>query len=267
MVVYIEYAFAENFLIDGALLFLALRAAKAKVRAYKLLLSAALGASFALVYPLIRLPTALSVILKISVGCLLCLLVVPPKYEKPRSARGFVLLWFFALSFAFAGGVFALYAIFDADGQAYTLQRIPATLVLLSLFFFISFSVAFIRKANEKRSIHKWIYPCILRFGERKRSLLGFLDSGNLAKRHDIPVCFVSPDIIYDVFTYQGRGQVCDEITVCTVGGQKTLPLYKGEIAVQTKEKTLTKEVYFAPSTNMICKEYSMLLPSNILEE
>ena len=60
MVVYIEYVFLENFLYDGALLARSLFACKEKIRWGRLLVSAALGGVFALVYPLLELPNFLA---------------------------------------------------------------------------------------------------------------------------------------------------------------------------------------------------------------
>ena len=266
MVVYVEYAFAENFLIDGALLYLTLRAVKIKANMKRVLFSALLGGIFALIYPLLRLPDFLSALLKLSVGGLLCIVALP-KSVNIRSALPFTLLWFFALSFAFAGGLFALYAVGEEYGQSYLFQRIPATVVLLCLFVFTAFSIRVISKIHQKRRVQKWIYECVLHSSINEIAVSAFLDSGNLANRAGLPVCFLTPDLIYELFERKHTGQVCDEITISTISGQKTLPLYKGNIEVFTKEKTLCKEVYFAPSIHMISKEYSVLLPAEVLEE
>ena len=53
MEIYVEYAFLENFLFDYVLLRLAFYAAKIKVKKKKLVLSAACGGVFALLFPLL----------------------------------------------------------------------------------------------------------------------------------------------------------------------------------------------------------------------
>ena len=73
MELYIEYAFLENFLFDGALPCLALYASKIKIKWWKVCLSGTIGALFALLFPLLRLPDFLKIILKLTVGALLCL--------------------------------------------------------------------------------------------------------------------------------------------------------------------------------------------------
>ena len=87
MEVYVEYAFLENFLYDGVLLWLSLRASLTPVRVWKVAVSAAIGAIFALLYPLLTLPVFLLQMLKLAVGFLLCLLVMPGIKNKKDRGR------------------------------------------------------------------------------------------------------------------------------------------------------------------------------------
>ena len=91
-----------------------------------------------------------------------------------------------------------------------------------------------------------------------------------MAIKNDLPVCFVSPALMYDVFLEEilekGRGQVCDEMEIHTLGGVKKLPLYKGELEIKTENDVIKKQVYFASSKNMLSREYSLLLPSVIFQ-
>ena len=81
-------------------------------------------------------------------------------------------------------------------------------------------------------------------------------------------VCFLSPEIAFELFEEEilkQGGQVRDEIEIQTLGGEKKLPLFQGEIEI--KEKNVKKTVYFALSKNMLCREYKVLLFSRIFEE
>ena len=95
MTVYIEYAFLENFLLDGLLLFFAFRYSGCK-RTWRLPLSACLGGASALLYPLLRLPLFFLAAYKGLTGVLLPLVAM--KKEPPPKAWLCVLL-FFAFSF------------------------------------------------------------------------------------------------------------------------------------------------------------------------
>lgn len=114
MVVYVEYAFLENFLFDGALICLAFCASKAPLRRWRIVFAAACGGFFALLYPILTLPVWGGLTLKISVGFLLCLIAfgrVKTKKEWGRYALSCFL--FFFLTFAFGGGLVALQTAFS----------------------------------------------------------------------------------------------------------------------------------------------------------
>lgn len=254
MTVYIEYAFLENFILDFLLLRLSLYAAKEKPRLFKTLYSACLGALFAVVYPLLHLPSVLRTLLKFSSGacmCLLCFQRLKTKNDWGRYA--FTLCLFFVLSFCFAGAL----TFFNASGFY----------VLLGFGFLCLLAIVFFEKLYEKRAEKRLLYDCTIAYGKRRASLFGFYDSGNLARYNNIPVCFLSPDLFFDVcgeeILQKDMGQVCDELRISTLGGEKTVPLYLGEVYIEKRKI----QVYFAPNTNMLNRAYKLLLNSRIFEE
>jgi hypothetical protein len=118
--------------------------------------------------------------------------------------------------------------------------------------------------------LHALIYPCTLTFGENRVCVLGYYDSGNKATKNGVPICFVAPDIVYELFgdeILKTVGTVRDETQIATVSGVKKVPLYQGEIAVETPHGKIEKNtVYFSPSKNMISREYKVLLNAAIVE-
>ncbi len=265
MVVYIEYAFLENFLFDGVLLALAGFAARIKLRPWRILLSAAIGAGFAVVFPLLILPTFLSVFLKISVGFLLCLLSFDRlKSKKDWGRYAFNAALFFLFTFSFGG---VLTGVYEGFLTGKTAEKVPAWFVFLG-FSLTSFALLLLlRKIYEKRAVHAFIYPCKLLFMGRKIETRGYFDSGNLATKEGVPVCFLSSDLFYDLFWAEDTGQVCDEMAITTVAGEKKIPLYKGILRIKTDKKWEEKEVYFAPTANTIGREYKLILNVRTLEE
>ncbi len=266
MTVYIEYAFLENFLLDGVLLWLAAKGARASFRWRWLLLSAAVGGVFAVLYPLIRLPSWLGFILKVAVGLLLPLLALG-RVKGKRAWRSYALCatFFFLLTVAFGGALLG-------GMQSFSRSRLPSYAVLVSFLLLACAAVVLIEKLYKRRSVYKRVYACALWYGERKIQADGFFDSGNLATKGGIPVCFLSAELFYelvgDIFLFGGKewGQVCDEICITTMAGERKVPVFKGILEVRT-EKTVKKEVYFAAATNMVSREYKILLNGNILEE
>ena len=100
MEIYVEYALAENFFLDAMLLWLALRTAKQNISPGRLVLASAVGAAFAVVFPLLRLGTVFSYILRFAVGFLLCLIAVK---GKGGGRYAITSLLFFGYSFGLGG--------------------------------------------------------------------------------------------------------------------------------------------------------------------
>ena len=266
MTVYIEYAFLQNFFLDGALVWLSLKGSKTPVKGRRIALSALVGGVFAVLYPLLGLTKWLGLTLKISVGVLLCMLAfgrLKGKREWGRFAT-FTLL-FFALSFAFGGAISPLAEYFKKEWVKPLLT--PICFVLLS-----AASLLLFQKLYKKRALWRHIYECEIISGKKSVLALGFLDCGNMATKNGVPVCFLSPERAYELwgeewlFHEKQEGQVCDEMQIFTVAGVKKTALRKGDLHIRTdKGIEQRKEVYFAVSPNMIGKEYTLILHSRIL--
>ncbi len=258
MTVYIEYAFIENFLLDGVLLWLSLRLLKLSVRPLRILLSSAIGGVFALLFPLLSLPNGLSLLLKISVGVQLCLLANGEK-------RNFLLfaLTFFALSFLFGGALLPL---------LHGTKNAPAIYTPIGFLVLSALVLRLVKKLYARRSAAKRLYDCKIKAGGRSVAALGYYDSGNTAKKGGVPVCFLSAEIAYELFEKQllygeGEGQVCDEMAISTMSGEKTVRLLKGCLEIKTDGGTrVIEEVYFSPTANMIQREYKVLLHASFEE-
>lgn len=267
MTVYIEYALVENLLIDGMLLYLSLRALKANFKWKKLCFSALCGAVFAVVFPLLSLPVFLAYLLKFAVGFLLCLLAFPRIKNKNDVGRyALTCALFFFLSFSFAGAIFALYNGFSFSENGYQIKQTPFVFVFCSAIAFLIFVIHLVKKLYKKRTVFRHIYDCAILFGQRRVAILGFLDSGNLATANGAPVCFLSPEIAFEIWESELLSPH-GEINVVTLGGEKTLPLFQGDLEIRLEQGVLSrKQVYFAPSAHMVSREYKMLLQANIFD-
>ena len=269
MEIYIEYAWLENFLYDGVLLWLAFTAAKVKTRLWKVMLSAAIGAAFALLFPFINLPSFIKMAVKLSVGCLLCLIPYGRLKNKWQWGKyALVSTLFFAFSFGFGGTLLAFYGPLSmSEAQE---KEIESVWVFLGFFFLTGLALCLVKKLYKRKNIQCQLYVCRLSIGEKYIQTEGFFDSGNLARKNGKPVCFVSPVLLYDLYGaswLEEGGQVCDEMTISTLTGERKVPLYAGEIAVETDGGKCVSQVYFAPSKNMIKREYTVLLNARLLDE
>ena len=247
MEIYIEYAFLENFVYDGGLLFLSLLATKTEIRWKKICFSAFIGGVFALLFPLLKLSGGLSVLLKISVGAVLCMLAFGRLKTKKQWGRyAFTTILFFCFSFGFGGTLLGIYT--------FSAEKVPTFLVFpaFSLLFF--FSIWLIARLYAQKGRFRGIYSCIITVKGKKMRADGFYDSGNFVQKEGKPVCFISVDLLYEII--KAGGQVCGETQIRTLSGDKTVQLYEGELTLQGK----TKGVYFALFGNRIEKNYKILL-------
>ncbi len=263
MEIYVEYAFLENFLFDGVLLTLALKSARERLRLWRILGGAVFGAVFAIVYPLLRLPSWLGYALKFSVGALLCLMAFGQvKTRKEWGRYAFTTVFFFIYAFGFGGVLLAVTENFNGD-------KAPSWFVMIGFAILSAVALFFVRKLYEKKRISRFLYDCRLLYKNKTVTAVGFLDSGNLAVKNGLPVCFLSPDLGYTLFgeeILEGGGQVCDEIKISTLGGEKTAPLYEGGIEIKTNGEKRKRRVYFAVATNMLSREHKIILSSYIFE-
>ena len=261
MVVYIEYALAENFMIDGTLLCLSLYVSKNKILWKRLLLSALVGSVFAVTFPVFALQKWLDYTLKALCAVGMCLIAYGRLKPKPRF-KNFVLFTglFFAFSFAFAGMLIAFCNSFAFNGESYTLARAPIVLTVCCGVAFVALAVALARKLYKKRAIERLLYDCVIEKGGKKVAVKGFFDSGNCAEKNGLPVCFLSPDIVYDLCG-DGVWEHNDEIAISTVSGVKTMRVFLAVICVNGKRQ----RAYFAPAVHMISREYKLLLNARSL--
>lgn len=256
MEIYIEYAFAENFLFDGILLYLTFQATRSQIRFKRLCFTAFLGGVFALVYPLLHLPSVLMNVLKITVGFLLVLCL--QKWQKGGNVWGrFALnvIFFFVFTFAFGGALSALF-------QTLPSAKPSTPSIVLAFFALAIFSIVLIKKMLAKKAVSAFLYPCEIEvFGECIQTT-GFWDSGNRAALNGIPVCFVSVWLLAEKVKNHSEKRM----RILTVDGEREIPLYDGILRLQLGKKQTEKRVYFSPSRNIISREYEIILHASLLK-
>ena len=289
MVVYVEYVFVENFVLDLALLTLSFCAAKVKTAKKNLLVSACFGALFALLFPLLSPPFFIEILLKFLTSFVLCFLAYPHvKTKKQRGRYAFICFFFFCFSFAFAGALFAVSYMASQNAKSYAIEKTPFSIVFAVFVFLCLFSFRAVQKLYQKKRAFAHIYSCAIPYNKRVVAVLGFLDSGNKATKNGVPVCFISPLSAYEIWqenflpfeqenekaTIESTAQngkhgwqACDQITIQTLGGEKTLFVRLGELHVKLDNECVKKQVYFAISPHILSKDYDLLLPADILDD
>lgn len=272
MEIYVEYAFIENFLLDVSLYYLALKFLKFPIKIKCVLLGGLLGAIFAVCYPILKLYAfCLAEILRVGMPFVICLCSFKRgDLKNDRGRYALSVLSFYVLSFAFAGGVYGVCAIFNLD-YAYvngTIVGVPLGVcfaVGVGLFAFIK---RFFKEIYKRKSKTKFFYQCELTLNEKSIRANGFLDSGNLASKNGKPICFVTPDLFFDLVGLETSSLVMDELAVSTVLGNKKIKIFfldEIKIYCDGGENIISKP-YCAVKTLTGTREYKVLLGAWALE-
>ncbi len=225
MVVYAEYAFLENFLIDAELLYLALKCARGRVRLWRLFLAAAVGAAEALVFPLLPLPLWAAYLVKILGGVLIAVAAVSKGTKKTYFVA---IVSFFLMTFALGGLLTAAYSFFGveyAEGSGYLVEQAPVALVLALAGGFCILVTLGARRFYRYRCEKRAVLPCVLSVGGKTVHWKGFSDSGNLLSFRGEPVCVASAAAVFALFGPHPRAE--GHIRIGTVNGGRDSPVFR----------------------------------------
>ena len=227
MVVYWEYAFAENALLDGLLLYLSLRCVRLRVYVRRLFLAAAIGGAEAVVFPVLALPVWAAYTVKVLGGVLICLVAARGGWKKCAAATAV----FFALTFALGGLLTAAYSFFGvetADGTGFYVERAPVALIFAGVGSFLCAVLAGVRALYRYKKVQQNILPCTLAVGARRVTWTGFADSGNRLSFRGEPVCVLSAAAVFALFG--ASPPAVGRIEVGTVNGECERPVFRVDV-------------------------------------
>ena len=264
MVVYWEYAFLENFILDGLLLYLALKCARERCYVVNLLLAAGIGAAEAVVFPLITVPAWVSYLIKFAGGVVLTLVVV--RKAKWKSYL-IVTAAFFLMTFALGGLLVALYSFFGveySEGNGFLVERAPVALVLGIAGVFAVLVVLAARYFYRYRRIKRNLFACVLKAGKKSVRITGFSDSGNLLTFHGRPVSVISA--ITALALFRENVQEVGRMTVNTVNGSRETPVFECDVEVALAKQKICHKGAYVTVGNIESKEYRIILHTAMLE-
>lgn len=233
MQVYVETAILENFCMDFTLLYSAKAIVKNPCGIFRLAISSALGACFAVIFPLMRLSGAVAVAVKLASGFALC--AVAGRYN---SVKGYVkfAVCFFALSFALGGlllGIFSLADIKYEEGGGFLISSVP---VGIPIFLALVLASAAKKAASRIISRHaKNAVDCRIYLGEYSVSCSGFYDSGNRVYYSGQPVSVIPYELAEKLIEVNG---IKTFASIHTVTGNKKMAVFTADkIEIDDGEK------------------------------
>lgn len=250
MQVYAEYAFIENFCMDFALLFCAKAVTKNACGYFRLVISSAFGAIFAIVFPLFNLGAAWGTVVKIAFGGIMC--AAAGKYTKFYGYAKFTAV-FTASTFVLGGALIALFSLMGASyesGGGYLLSSVP---VGIPLFFALILAIALRKIAKKLINRSRSEVTCTLRVGESEASSPAFFDSGNRVYSGGRPVSIIPREIAEKLIDIE---RIKTFVDIHTVAGKGKLAVFSADsVKIQSGENSRElKNVTFGVSMQKIKK-------------
>ncbi|MGN1060532.1 MAG: sigma-E processing peptidase SpoIIGA [Candidatus Coproplasma sp.] len=223
MQIYIEFAIIENFCMDFTLLSTAKAAVKNSAGYIRIAVASAVGAAFAVCFPLIPISGVWAVVVKVGSGFLLA--AIAGKFQSFKGYLKFALA-FTAATFISGGAliaVFTLTGVSYTDGGGYILSSVP---VGMPLFAVVCVLIAVKKFAAKRASVKVVEAKCKIYLNGKTAVCSAFYDSGNKVYSGGVPVCVAPRHIAL---------QLCDLTSIKTfapihtVAGEGKLPIFTAD--------------------------------------
>ncbi len=183
MVVYVELAVLNNFIISFVLLFLTKITCIIKGKNYRLILSSLFSSLISLILPLIILHAILILFIKILIG-FLCV-AIAFKTENIKKLLKYFLVYL-GLTLAFGGVVYASFELFKIKLAEVAFVNSPFIIAIITiyvlLFVFVFNVIKLIKILNKQRKVATFLYTVKVTINNKTYSTNAFLDSGNRLK-------------------------------------------------------------------------------------
>lgn len=223
MQVYVEYAVLENFCMDFTLLTAAKLATKNPASYFRIGISSALGACFAVCFPLLNLSGGWAIAVKLLAG--LALAGIGGKFSSFKGYAKFALA-FTAITFVAGGALIAVFSLADisyGDGGGYLISSVPVGIplfaaVCIALIVKKIASKALVRRANDAK--------CKIYLNGKCAVCRGFYDSGNKVYMGGAPVTVAPKHIALQLID---GGGIKNFAYIHTVAGESKIPVFTAD--------------------------------------
>ncbi|MBQ9103830.1 MAG: sigma-E processing peptidase SpoIIGA [Clostridia bacterium] len=261
MTVYIEYVIIDNFIIDYALLKVALTLNGVEKNKWRLFACAFLGAGLALLFPLIDFMPILSIAIKVFSGILLVMLSARFKSVKQGYKTA---LTFLLLTFAVGGGIMAIFWAFNLDYGA----EISIALIFLPVVALLKFAISVIKSLVKKRENVGFEKDCEIVLSNGKTiKCRGYIDTGNGLYFEGVPVIVANKSFAIKLMasclpkTYK--------LFYLTASGKGEMTVFKvNELLIYFEEEvSKIKGVYLGVAKERISADCDFLLHPDLIRK
>jgi len=187
---YVEYIFAENFLIDFILLYITGNLFKLKIIYKRLIIASLIGAIYVILIAYTQKTFMTYFIVKISVSILMIMVA----YDIKGIIRNIkVVLCFYIVTLIMAGTVFALYS--------FTNNRVTVNIIIISIFMGFAVLKFLFYEIKLRKEKNNYIRTVTIKVNDKIKSFRAFIDTGNelVDPMSGKPVIIVDIDILGDI--------------------------------------------------------------------
>lgn len=277
MTVYLDLIVLDNFTADLALLYLAVKTARGKVKWIRLVLTALFGTALAIGYMVFSfyytVPKIVDILVKYCVAALLP--AMASRYKK-KSTLALAVGAFIAYMAALAGLLTALFSDFvinEGGGSlTYTVFGIPSGLLVACIALFVAIAQKTAAKIAKRKKILSLVADCVLCYRGNRVRARGFFDSGNLLTAPDGQCVAVAErslavSLLGDSLFF-GKSEAV-RIPVATVNGKSSITAFKIDCLeiYCDGEKNIIEDVMLGISPGGVQGEYDLILPFDFARE
>ena len=250
MDLYIEYAIADNLLIDFLLLKESAATLKIRTRFIFVALSAMIGTAFAVCFPLLNIGGVFSFLLKIACGALMCFIAA-----KHRSVKGYLLYFnvFLLATFILGGasmGILNLLGISDLEKAYSQTEVLPVGVPIFASYLIFLIVKKYARRVADSALTVCGLIDCELVIRGVVFKMKAFFDSGNFLtdRRTRLPV-IVADKTAFNKISSRVFIVKYGEVFVNSAGSRFSLDTYRVDyVKIKTKQGTFVKDAVLAAS-------------------
>ena len=168
MVYYVEYVFAENFIVDFILLFITGKLLKKSIIYKRLIAASSVGALYVILTAYIGKDFMTYFIVKFSVSVLMLMIAFDCKGIIVNIR---IIICFYITSLLMVGVITGLYY--------FTYNRITVIVIILSFFIGYITLIFFFKEIKSKQGKSNYIRTVTIRMSDKSKSIKAFIDTGN----------------------------------------------------------------------------------------
>lgn len=252
MKVYIEFVILDNLVIDYIVLYAAAMTVRLSVKWYRLLPSAIIGTTVAVLFPLMGAVQIWAALL-IKAGVSAVMTLIPAGFHLKKYLLS--LLFFYLYTFVIGGVCYGLLSLFtDVDfssgGLTYE-SKVPIGLPLLAAFLAYIAIAAMLAYLKAKKRIQEISCEIEIILGEKHVKLPAIIDTGNLLRDPESgdPVAVVSGSTLYELITDDDGKSDIDVLPMRHYADYETAASGKSKILLFKPDKFL---LYYGDKAHII---------------